>query len=245
MNGFYLTLPSNSSYRYFPDNKVNNFITKLPQTLALEGRWEVGLVEFQWPNNWYNLKENNGYVNVILPDDQIFKVDIPCGFYSSPVTLVNKLNNRISKAFDHEDIRFIYEGLTRKVSLNNVTNSVVELSKSLKEILGFKNEVLDNDQCGNCAVDMRHGINSLYVYSDVVEHRIVGDASVPLLRTVPAIGKAGDIQAVTFTNVYYLPVSQRNFDSIRVYICDDTGELVSFEGGRSIVTLHFRRIPVF
>ena len=42
---FYLTLPSNSSMTTFPDNTVANFRVKLPQTLDLSGRWEVGLTE--------------------------------------------------------------------------------------------------------------------------------------------------------------------------------------------------------
>ena len=42
---FYVTLPSNSSMEYFPDNKTSNFVTKLSRTLQLDGEWEVGLAE--------------------------------------------------------------------------------------------------------------------------------------------------------------------------------------------------------
>ena len=45
---FYVTLPSNSSIQYFPDNKTSNFVTKLSRTLQLDGEWEVGLAEIDY-----------------------------------------------------------------------------------------------------------------------------------------------------------------------------------------------------
>ena len=49
---FYITLPSNSSNLYFPNNTLNNFTTKLHSTLRLNGEYEVGLVEISDPQNW-------------------------------------------------------------------------------------------------------------------------------------------------------------------------------------------------
>ena len=49
---FYVTLPSNSSMQYFPDNKTSNFLTKLPGTLQLEEEWEVDLAERDYPHTW-------------------------------------------------------------------------------------------------------------------------------------------------------------------------------------------------
>ena len=35
---------------YFPDNKTSNFVTKLSRTLQLDGEWEVGLAETDYPH---------------------------------------------------------------------------------------------------------------------------------------------------------------------------------------------------
>ena len=35
---------------YFPDNKASNFVTKLSRTLQLDGEWEVGLAEIDYPH---------------------------------------------------------------------------------------------------------------------------------------------------------------------------------------------------
>ena len=45
MNGeeFYLTLVSDSSSDYFPQNTTSHFCTQLPKTIELEGEWRVGL----------------------------------------------------------------------------------------------------------------------------------------------------------------------------------------------------------
>ena len=42
---FYLTLPSNSSMNYYPDNTLAHYTTALAQEVDLSGRWEVGLSE--------------------------------------------------------------------------------------------------------------------------------------------------------------------------------------------------------
>ena len=49
---FYLTLPSNSSMSYFPNNTVANFRVKLAETIDLPGQWEVALVELYYPHTW-------------------------------------------------------------------------------------------------------------------------------------------------------------------------------------------------
>ena len=55
MSDFYLTLPSNSSMDYYKGNSLANFTTQLPNAIDLTGDWEVGLVEIQYPHNWYNV----------------------------------------------------------------------------------------------------------------------------------------------------------------------------------------------
>src|SRR5260221_3059333 len=57
MTHFYLTLPSNSSQQFFPDNTLTEFTTKLPSTIELTNEWEVGLAEIMFPRNWYTIPE--------------------------------------------------------------------------------------------------------------------------------------------------------------------------------------------
>ena len=54
---FYLTLPSNASLNEFPNNKMTSYRVKLPQSIDLEGVWEVGLYSISYPNTWYTLQK--------------------------------------------------------------------------------------------------------------------------------------------------------------------------------------------
>ena len=47
---FYLTLPSNNSLQFYPQNTVTEFTTQLAQSPNLQGQWEVGLAELQYPH---------------------------------------------------------------------------------------------------------------------------------------------------------------------------------------------------
>ena len=90
-------------------------------------------------------------------------------------------------------------------------------------------------------VNMTRGFDTIYVYTDVVESRIVGDSLAPLLRTLRVAGSHGATVSDRFTNIHYVPLLYSNFKSIEMDIRDDTGRRVPFEYGRVTVTLHFRR----
>ncbi len=53
---FYLTLPSNSSMAYFPNNTVANFRVRLAETIVLPGQWEVALAGLHYPHTWTTLR---------------------------------------------------------------------------------------------------------------------------------------------------------------------------------------------
>ena len=65
---FYVTLPSNSSMEYFPDNKTSNLVTKPSRTLQLDGECQVGLAEIDYPHNWYNIREGKNSVEIYTAD---------------------------------------------------------------------------------------------------------------------------------------------------------------------------------
>ena len=62
---FYLTLPSNASLNEFPNNKTTSYRVKLPQSIDLEGVWEVGLYSISYPNTWYTLQKGCGYAPLL------------------------------------------------------------------------------------------------------------------------------------------------------------------------------------
>ncbi len=79
------------------------------------------------------------------------------------------------------------------------------------------------------------------MYCDLVEHRIVGDSKVQLLRVVPVEGKGGEVVTKEYKHMHYLPLMRKNFETVTIDIRKDTGESVPFNKGKVNVTLHFRR----
>ena len=95
---------------------------------------------------------------------------------------------------------------------------------------------------GSRVSDLDQGFSSLYVYCNVVQPTVVGDTFVPLLRIVPVEGKTDHTVTRTYQNIQYLPVQANNFETVEIQIAKDTGELVPFERGKAVVTLHFRKV---
>ena len=97
---------------------------------------------------------------------------------------------------------------------------------------------------GHLSVDVNGGFYGMYVYCDIAENQLVGDASAPLLRIVPMQQSGvsqGDVVAHTFSTPHYVPVKRKNFETIQVDIRSDTGEKVAFQRRKLTVTLNFRK----
>ena len=60
--------------------------------------------------------------------------------------------------------------------------------------------------------------SSLYVYCDIIEHNIVGDSKVPLLRLVNVKGKHGERVYQKFTMPIYVPLQKHHFDTVEINI---------------------------
>lgn len=83
---------------------------------------------------------------------------------------------------------------------------------------------------------------AIYVYSDLVERQRVGDAYVPLLRTLTVpVKPAGELVTETFHNVHYCGVERGTFETVEIQLVDHLGINIPFQTGDVIVKLHFKR----
>ena len=80
-----------------------------------------------------------------------------------------------------------------------------------------------------------------YVYCPLVEPRTLGDAQVPVLRIVPVAGRDGEMMTRAFDHIQYCPLVLSRFQTVEIYIRDDTGVKIPFERGRVVMTLHCRK----
>ena len=82
---------------------------------------------------------------------------------------------------------------------------------------------------------------ALYIYKDVIQNQLVGHVRAPLLGVVPVKPRYGDKTYVTYEQPHLLPLKRPTSQILEINIRSDTGEQVSFESGKLIVTLVFRR----
>lgn len=264
MAHFYLTLPSNSSAKYYPDNTMTRFTTRLEKSVSLTGDWEVGLVEIQYTRSWNNLFRGEGRVqymqSAVLRGKQIFvqhQIRLPPGYYESPSDIVQYVNQHIEEFAKKSDIEqfpiFNYNAFTKRLHGVISNGASVIFSQALCFMLGIgarQNPIQHFDDepltfRSNHACDMNRDLNSLFVYCNLLEHVLVGDSKVPLLRIVPISGKHGDNSYITYEKPQYVPIQRKHFDSIEIDIRNDAGLPIPFETGKVLITLHFRlrKIP--
>ena len=215
---FYLVLPSNASMGTHPNNTLAQYITNLPRRISLSGDWECGLTEIHYPHDWYNIR------NARLMVEHAGKMETDAyfedGYYGSATMLVRALNDGVKGG----SVKFSYDPVTQKVCVHMKGDTTFMLYRDLPDILGFgrgdgvviRTTLTDRKTLtqGKSIVDLRRGFESLYVYSSIVEPRIVGDKIAPLLRIVPITGRHGEMATVRFDHVQYIPVLSREFGSI-------------------------------
>ena len=85
--------------RYYPDNTITKFTTRLENAISLSGDWEVGLVEMQYQHTWYNLEVMDGrvfYCHCFEKDGQTKllqdMVKLSPGYYDSVMDIIMVIN---------------------------------------------------------------------------------------------------------------------------------------------------------
>ena len=250
MKGFYLTLPSNSSIDTYPENSLAHYFTALPKRLSLDGEWECGLSEIHYTRSWHNVNEctidvavKNRY-GTYIP----YGIVVPEGDYKDPAAFIKEINKLTSIDWglsDRSIAPFSLRYLGGKVELTLQTETQLKLEESLRAILGFKQNVFTNTRgpqkfVSELPIDLTKGVSCMYVYTDIIKPRIVGDTTARLLRVLPIRGAQGETTTLDMQNIQYMDVSNPDFDTVELLICDGVGKKIPFTYGRVVVTLHFR-----
>lgn len=238
---FYVTLPSDSSSRFFPDNKISHFITQLPSPIDLKHEWEVGLSQIIYPHSWLNVNETNntfryeiGGGNIV----SIVKQQIEVGCYESIFDIISAIQLALPKSPSWFAIN--YNKATKRVKINAVEGSTLYL-ENLGELLGFKRDtVIKGSMKSEFVADAWSNFSFFYVYTDIIASQIVGDIQAPLLRIVRIKGQDGETISQYYDRPQYLPLIRHSFQNIQVELRLNSGDFVPFERGKVIIVLHFR-----
>ena len=264
-----MTLPSNSSQVFYPNNTLTHYTTHLPTSITLSGDWECSLCEFSFPATWYPVKpiikmsltvkrDPSGVEMTALTEE--FSVDSAyCVVIES---LIQYINSRLESIIDASKLPFArrqypmfkYDSNNQKVFARLGYGMHISMTPDLSRILGFEQWIfppvvtdIENPQWTSAQNVIRIipnrdvEIQNIYVYCDIVENVIVGDTQAPLLRIVDATSRPNEVIYRHYDAPRYIPVPKKHFDSIEIDIRDDFGGHIPFESGKLVTTLHFRQ----
>ena len=236
---FYVTLPSDSSQKFFSGNKIYHFITQLPSPIELNGEWEVGLSEIIYPHSWFNVTENrNSFIFEISEGNVSRNVQktISPGCYESISDILKAMNDILF----HDKVYLGFNKSTKRVKITVKEGFSITFNDGLRQLLGFEPGKITGTVYSSFVADPHADFPFFYVYSDIVIPQIVGDVQVPLLRIVKVEGRDGEIISRHYDRPQYLPVARQCFQTIHVELRLNSGDFVPFERGKVIVVLHFR-----
>ena len=250
-DGFYITLPCNSSRSVYPGNEISNYRTKLARPLILKGDWQVGLSEFQYPRTWETFHEVEG--TFFLTDKKI-KQSTGCklrtGFYPNITEIVDEINQHAVPY----NVKFGYDSLKNKTCIETTRDITIKFYGKLSVILGLnmKDKVFDPSDPPTTSeryqgrvyvpnpADIYGGIYTLFVYTDIIEHQVVGDHFVPLLRCVHISGDDKYVVTTSYDN--YVRMSKSYISDIDIEVKTDQNLRVAFKYGKVVAKLHFRPV---
>jgi hypothetical protein len=256
MNHFYITLPSDSSGKYFPDNTVAHFTSRLPHRIRLDGDYEIGLAEIIYPYSWFNFinEADELHTHFVKTDSgEIFAMcSFPSGQYASEMLLTKGLNDKLTEvcslSCNRKDLRVIfkYDEVFRKMTFTVRCDDDSEglfISEDLRMMFGFAHcgPYRTGEYTAEKTYRVNDGTQLLYLYCDVAAFTAVGHEKAPLLRVCNTKGKYGDTIRTIFTHPHYVPLARREIESIEINIKTELGKPTPFAFGKSVVTLHFRR----
>ena len=241
---FYVTLPSNSSKLYYPDNTLSDFTTKLLKPISLPARWEVGLCEISFPHSFYNVVSP---INQILYSgdgsrQNVKLLTIPEGYYSDLdqlFVIIHELMDDLGKA----NIKLRQHKNTQKVKVKLLNGAFIDIHPGLREILGLMGDSnrISKSTESLLPADVNTAFNSLYVYTNISEPVPVGDVEVQLLRIVHMNStKCGENIVQTYQFPHFVGLKLNHFDTIDIHLRNATGSKISFQRGRVTVKLAFR-----
>lgn len=247
MSDFYLTLPSNASMDEFPGNTLTHFYVKLERSIDLS-RYMVGLVEMQYPVSWHNLSEAYLIVtkNGVTDEERWSRtIRLRTGKYDGIKDLVKEMHGSLENYHIGDAITLFQDQITKKFTMILKDPLItMRFSESLVNVLGVEDvEFGQGIHSGSRQCDIDKGQTAFYVYSNIVQHQIVGDTMAPLLRVVPIRGKEKDTyRTEEFQHVMYVPTINSRTDIFEIDIRRDDGEPVSFQTGKVVITLHFKEV---
>lgn len=144
MDNFFVTLPSSSSNKIYPNNKLGDYTVQLSKEFNLDGDWEVAIVELFYPHTFRNINEGENMLDVRIGkigQQEIHTIEVTPSYYHNGTALADGINRAIEKKIPAgmDNLAFSFDKHSRTFSMflnSNVTVSAPQGSQ-IGEYIGM------------------------------------------------------------------------------------------------------------
>ena len=253
--GFYITLPSESSKTLFPDNTPSEYTVRVPRWVDLNGPWEIGLHSLAY-TPWNTIQHLDEPISFMTGGKEGYGGKMS-KHYSSVQEYVSDIRKSLKQARLNKsvvdkstDIEFFYM-LDGKVKVRLSSGYTLRLRREQAIVLGFMTfedpaetyDIENAEETGVYKANLYRETN-IHVYCDIVHPQIVGDKMSPLVAVVP-YRKATSETVYVAEHIRYIPLQTKSFQDITIHLRSSTEEFIPFEHRRVIVTLHLKPLSYF
>ena len=249
--GFYITLPNDSSKEYFPENNPSEYITKLPRWIQLNGTWEIGLHSIAY-TPWNIVQHLDEPISYTYSDNKeegkrMKKYHTTIQDY---IESINKSLSETPKLNVDDEINFAIQN--GKVTITLPQGYKVFMRREQAIVLGFMKfddagevKEIEKTKTGVYEANL-HRETNIHVYCDIVQPQIVGNKTTSILGIVPYRKTTETCETVYVAeNIRYIHIQTKSFQKIKVHLRSSTNEPILFANGRATVTLHLKPLNYF
>ena len=150
------------------------------------------------------------------------------------------------------DVVVSSDDTSKRVTVRCAKGTVLELRGNIARMFGYLNNtaITASDKKRFTLALHETGNQYFYVYTDIIKSQYHGAVAVSVLCTVKVKGQHGSYVSKSFKRPHYVPLNKKIFATISrqswtfwrfvTQLRDKYGDLVAFEQGKAIITLHFR-----
>ena len=239
---------------------TSSFYTILSSSIQLNPNldYEIALVRFETYNTYYNVTAANNNFSYTNQSGAIRTFQITPGAYQvsdinayiqSQMLGYGDYTTNASTGANTYGINITPNLNTSKCIITLVTGYSVNftIANSLRTLLGFNSEIINNNTTAATAytsgnIIMIQNFNIICINCDLVSNSYLNAASSQILRVISnTLVPVGYKIIVEPTNQIFLPINNKQaISDFRVWISDESGNLINFNGEMITMTLLIR-----
>ena len=244
-------------------NTNNNFWVHLKDSMELDENSEVALVNINFPNSIINLTSTLCEKNIEIlfkrtnengeRNDERYTIKIPPAYYPSASKLLQVLNSKLDKKIK-KLIKFLNKDGKLQIASTHNDYIVCKFPEELKYIFGFHN--IDETNIFNIKNNfirillakkskyitpdpinvMYHYPNVMLCYANFIQHSIVGNSYLPILKIIPCNTLSDDNYiSVHFDHLEFIKTNVEYLKDLHFQLRNLNGEFIEFEDNKKII----------